>query len=314
MHTCAITDNGEAKCWGRNDQGQVGNFGTADQPTPQSIPLGSRTAVQVSSGYYHTCVVLDNGELKCWGSNSAGQLGLGTTTNHFTPQTVNLGAGRTAVSVAANGFHTCALLDNGELKCWGGNSNGQLGISSTSNSLSPHLVDLGAGRTAISVNGGNYHPCAILDNGELKCWGRNQEGQLGLGTTTDKTTPQLVEFPDTGHISQLETGFFHTCVIIDNASSWCWGRNGQGQLGIGTTAQEEYPNKVKSSFYYPHRVMSEKSPNTWFGAPEDVGQYNLDVWYNTSSNSVLHQVSLNVESPLVFANKEIVRSKINTLR
>jgi alpha-tubulin suppressor-like RCC1 family protein len=135
----------------------------------------------VSIGQYHTCAILDDGSLKCWGRNFNGELGLGSTTTQNTPQTVNLGTGRTAVSVSAGGYHTCAILDDGSLKCWGSNNAGQLGIASTIAQNTPQLVNLGTGRTAVSVDLGNSNTCVILDDGTLKCWGQGTSGQLGIG-------------------------------------------------------------------------------------------------------------------------------------
>ena len=109
--------------------------------------------------------------MSCWGDNFYGQLGIGTNIDSTVQRVVDLGVGRSAVSISLGQSHTCAILDNGNLKCWGKNSFGQLGISSTSDQNTPQLVDLGPGRTAVSVSLGNEHTCAILDNGSLKCWG-----------------------------------------------------------------------------------------------------------------------------------------------
>ena len=125
-HSCAILDNGDLKCWGRDNSGQLGDGGTnTDTNTPSStaIDLGTgRTAVAVSSGQFHTCVILDNGDLKCWGLDQYGQLGDGgtnTDTNAPSSTAIDLGTGRTAVAVSAGTYHTCAILDNSDLKCWG---------------------------------------------------------------------------------------------------------------------------------------------------------------------------------------------------
>ena len=184
-HTCAILDNGDLKCWGRDSNGQLGNGGSntnLNAPSSTAINLGTgRTAVAVSTGAYHTCAILDNGDLKCWGWGARGQLGHGATTSLNSPPStaINLGTGRTAVAVTAGADHTCAILDNGDLKCWGSDSNGQLGDGgSNANRNSPPSapINLGTGRTAIAVSATDDTTCAILDNGDLKCWGNNNKG------------------------------------------------------------------------------------------------------------------------------------------
>ena len=212
-HTCAILDNGDLKCWGRDSSGQLGDgaiqFGTpysdTNAPSSTAINLGSgRTAVAVSAGSAHTCAILDNGEAKCWGSNSFGSLGDGgsnTNTNAPSSTAINLGTGRTAVAVSAVNANTCAILDNGEAKCWGYDNSGQLGdggSNTNTNAPSSTAINLGTGRTAVAVAGGNSHNCAILDNGEAKCWGYNGNGQLGDGgSNTNQGSPVAVSGSNT---------------------------------------------------------------------------------------------------------------------
>ncbi len=199
------------------------------------------SAIALESGGYHSCSILNNGSLKCWGQNNFGQLGIGTSgydTSQTTPQLVDLGVGRTAVSLGLGFYHTCAILDDGSLKCWGYNLYGQLGIGtsgSTTSQTTPQSVDLGVGRTAVSVSLGSYHTCAILDDGSLKCWGHNNNGQLGIGSTTTQTTPQSVDLGVGRTAVSLSLGSYHTCAILDDGSLKCWGYNSYGQLGIGTS-------------------------------------------------------------------------------
>ena len=197
-HTCAILDNGDLKCWGQDYYGQLGDGGSStntNAPSSTAIDLGTgRTAVAVSAGTHHTCAILDNGDLKCWGYDQYGQLGDGgtnTDTNAPSSTAIDLGTGRTAVAVSAGYYHTCVILDNGDLKCWGYDYYGQLGDGgqlwtssnpTDTNTPSSTAIDLGTGRTAVAVSA-NHHTCAILDNGDLKCWGYNQYGQLGDGGT-----------------------------------------------------------------------------------------------------------------------------------
>ena len=118
----------------------------------------------------HTCVILDNGSVSCWGYGSNGQLGNGETSSKFTPTlTSSLGIGRTAVAISSGTRHTCAILDNGSVSCWGNGYYGQLGNGGTSDKSMPTLTSsLGTGRTAVAISSGQYHTCAILDNGQSR--------------------------------------------------------------------------------------------------------------------------------------------------
>ena len=196
-YTCAILDNGDLKCWGRDNYGQLGDGGSntnTNAPSSTAIDLGTgRTAVSVSTGTYHTCAILDNGELMCWGKGQYGQLGDGGSNSNLNAPSstaIDLGTGRTAIAVSAGDSHTCAILDNGDLKCWGRDYHGQLGDGGTNtdtNAPSSTAIDLGTGRTAVAVDAGYQHTCAILDNGDLKCWGDDYEGQLGDGGSNTNT-------------------------------------------------------------------------------------------------------------------------------
>jgi len=197
-HTCAILDDGSLNCWGYDVYGQLGDGGSnSDKTTPVSVSLGTgRTAVAVSAGGLHTCAILDDGSLKCWGSDAYGQLGDGGWNSaKTTPVSVSLGTGRTAVAVSAGRYHTCAILDDGSLKCWGYGGHGQVGDGG-SNTITntPVSVSLGTGRTAVAVSAGGLHTCAILDDGSLKCWGRDTYGQLGDGGS-NTPRPHLFRFP-----------------------------------------------------------------------------------------------------------------------
>ncbi|MBI4676690.1 MAG: hypothetical protein HY748_03835 [Elusimicrobia bacterium] len=269
-HTCALLDNGAVKCWGRNGVGQLGLGDTSsrgggpgemgDNLPPVSLGTG-RTAMAIAAGYTHTCALLDNGAVKCWGYNGNGQLGLGDTSwrgdgpgemGDSLPA-VSLGTGRTALAIAAGGGHTCALLDNDAVKCWGQNEYGQLGLGDTSwrgdgpGEMGDNLpaVSLGAGRTASVVVAGAYHACALLDNGAVKCWGRNDGGELGLGDTSHRGDGPG-EMGDSLPAVSLGTGrtavaiaggWYHTCALLDNGTVKCWGYNDYGQLGLGDTSR-----------------------------------------------------------------------------
>ena len=240
--TCAILDDDSLVCWGFNNKGQLGDGTTTNRHAPTLVNLGAgRSAKAIRFGgtshaNSHTCAILDDDSLVCWGSNNTGQLGDGTTTDRHDPTAVDLGASRTAQVLHVGKSHNCAILDDNSLKCWGANGNGQLGDGSTTGRHSPVAVDLGDSRTAQAVSLGISHTCAILDNGELKCWGANAKGQLGDRTTTDRHTPTPVNLGDGRTAQSIHLGEKHTCAILDDNSLKCWGDNNSGQLGDGTTS------------------------------------------------------------------------------
>jgi len=251
FHTCAIVDNGSVACWGSGSNGKLGNGGTSDSLTPTlTSSLGpGRTAVAISAGSGHTCAILDNGSVSCWGSGGNGALGNGGTSNSLTPTlTSSLGIGRTAVAISAGGAYTCALLDNGSVSCWGSGSNGKLGNGGTSNSLTPTLTSsFGSGRTAVAIEVGTVHACAILDNASVSCWGKGTQGQLGNASTSDSLTPTLTSSLGSGRTAvALSADEKHTCAILDNGSVSCWGYAGSGALGNGYGANGSTPTLTSS--------------------------------------------------------------------
>ncbi len=209
-HTCALRA-GTVKCWGYNGSGQLGLGDTADRgdgPGEMGVNLPAvdlgpgRTATAITAGEVHTCALLDDATIKCWGANGFGQLGLGDTETRgdgpgemgVNLPAVDLGPGRTATAITAGGAHTCARLDDATVKCWGWNGFGQLGLGDTADrgdgpgemGANLPVVDLGPGRTATAVTAGYTHTCALLDDATIKCWGANYAGQLGLGDTANR--------------------------------------------------------------------------------------------------------------------------------
>jgi alpha-tubulin suppressor-like RCC1 family protein len=182
-HTCAVLDNRELRCWGSNDDGQLGLGDQTARLRPEDpVNLGpGRSAVEIAVGFHFTCARLDNGEVKCWGLNREGQLGLGDSIPRSGPTlAVALGQGRTAVQIAAGFAFACARLDDASVKCWGDNASGQLGLGDADGRASPtNAVDLGSGIKAVAIAVGLIHVCALLDNGRVACWGDNDGRQLG---------------------------------------------------------------------------------------------------------------------------------------
>jgi alpha-tubulin suppressor-like RCC1 family protein len=256
-HACAVLDTGQLRCWGYNADGQLAQGNTNDigddlGETTVPVDLGiGRTAVAADAGDYHTCVILDTGQVRCWGFNFLGQLGQGHSDTigdnpGETTVLVDLGPGRTAVALSAGYNTTCAVLDNGQLRCWGGNDVGQLMQGNTDHigddpGESTVPVNLG-GQAASAISVGLDHVCAIRVDGGLRCWGGSNYGQLGLGRTQPfgdgpgETSVGQVDLPAGRTAVAVTAGDTHSCAVLDSGQLRCWGFNGSGGLGQGTTA------------------------------------------------------------------------------
>lgn len=243
QHTCAVIRGGAVKCWGINTDGRLGNGTTTDSTEPVGVTGLASKATAIAAGNAHTCAVAD-GAVKCWGGNSSGQLGSGTNTDSVVPVDVSglaRGAGA-AAAVTAGSLHTCLLTSGGGVKCWGDNSSGQLGDGTTANSAIPvDVAGLASGVSAIAAGG--VHTCALTNIGRVKCWGANNDGQLGNGTTADSLVPVDVANLGSG-VGAIAAGGSQTCVLarsgFTDGAVECWGSN----LGDGTTASSSIPVEV----------------------------------------------------------------------
>ncbi|HZN19292.1 MAG TPA: tandem-95 repeat protein [Micromonosporaceae bacterium] len=238
LHSCAILDTGQVRCWGGNDNGQLGNGTTTTSTAPVLVP-GLSAVLQVSAGGSHTCTLLHGGTIRCWGLNGNGQLGNGTTANSLVPVAVTGVSG--AKAVAAGGFHTCAVLGDGTVRCWGNDAMGQVGDASAGDTSSAPAAVSGitAANPAKALSLGEFHSCALLTDGAVRCWGHNGFGQLGDGTTGDRSTATAVAGlpdPTVDPALVLSTGSSHTCVLLDDDDRTvrCWGHNAYGSLGHAT--------------------------------------------------------------------------------
>lgn len=287
QHACAVTIGGGVKCWGSNGSGELGALPYGQSPVPLDVTGISSGAVAVAAGYRHACAVLDTGAVKCWGSNTLGELGDGTTstTPVVSPTTVtglppstaiaagyrhscavtqdgaamcwgNNGSGQLgndsfvhssvpvlavasgATAVAAETYYSCAVVNGGVL-CWGANNQGQLGNGSLIPSPTPVAVT-GLGGSQIAVTAGLYHACALEDGGRVRCWGDNSAGQLGNGSIGGRSTTPTDVY-GIGNAVAISAGQTHTCAVLADGSTRCWGYNGYGQLGDGTTSTTGMP-------------------------------------------------------------------------
>ncbi len=226
-HACALTVDGEVQCWGQNSSGQLGDGTTNSSSSPVTVP-GLQQVQMVSAGLRHTCALTANGGVKCWGDNSKGQLGDESTTSSSSPVDVaGLASGVRAVSAGV--FHTCALMNDNTVQCWGDNAYGQLGDGSTTASSHPVSVTGLSGVREIDTHLA-YHACALTDAGVIKCWGANRFGQLGDGATENRKSPvDVTGLP--AAVQAVATGANHACALTAEGDVMCWGSNYFGQGG-----------------------------------------------------------------------------------
>jgi alpha-tubulin suppressor-like RCC1 family protein len=234
-YSCARKTDGTLWCWGYNLSCQLGDNTSTDRKIPVrtgSTTLGSAVA-QVSVGQEHGCARKTNGTLWCWGRNSGGQLGDGTTTTRCIPVQAGTGTLGTAVAqFAVGGTHSCAIKTDGTLWCWGYNDSGQLGDGTTVNKTAPVQVTA-LGNTVAEVALGYSHTCARKTDGTIWCWGYNSLGELGDGTSTNRTTPVQAASELVGNsAAQIVAGNNHNCVRKTDGTFWCWGANSLQQLGF----------------------------------------------------------------------------------
>ena len=225
-HTCAVLIAGGVKCWGAGGYGRLGDGSNASSNVPLNVvDLGTQVK-SIAAGGFHTCALLVDGVVKCWGWSVNGQLGNGSTFTAEGPVTViDLDE---AVAISTGSLHTCALTTAGELKCWGSNGNKQLGRSRIQQSASPLVVSgLGDDITTISSSGSSS--CAMSSAGIAKCWGWNQFGGLGDGTTISRHQP--VQVIGLTNLKAITVGSSHTCAVTALRRMRCWGYNQDGEVG-----------------------------------------------------------------------------------
>jgi len=271
-HTCVVDDAFAVRCWGQNHAGQLGH-GRNDVPSRRKIgdneapsaadpvDLGGNLAWKVATGDLHSCAVLVDGGVVCWGQNRFGVLGSGDEAAGGSSigddegpadvpagedMTVNLGRNRTAKAIAAGGSHTCVIDDLDDVMCWGLSSKGQLGYPNTEEVIGDdedpgeaNAVNLGP-RHVKAIAAGYEHTCAVTDHGAVYCWGDNSAGQLGLPDLTDQIgddeTPASAGPVDLNGMKAVDVtaGRAHTCATMEDATLRCWGDNTYGATGLGT--------------------------------------------------------------------------------
>jgi alpha-tubulin suppressor-like RCC1 family protein len=224
-HTCAISGDHQAFCWGANDAGQVWNF-SGNTAVPMRIP-GALGWSQISAGSTHTCAVRVDGSVWCWGANERGQLGDGTTAGGG--DMVQAPLPEAAALVAAGESRTCARTVSGVVYCWGAIwTNSENGLEFTRAQLIPQLVPGAPPMAFLAV--GSFTTCGADLTGAAYCWEGNPRGEMGTGTQTGSTTPVALS----GGLAfvQLSAGIVQTCGVAVNGAGYCWGDDTFGELGI----------------------------------------------------------------------------------
>jgi len=250
-HTCALAETGTAFCWGRNDDGQLGD-GTRDDRAAPTPVAGGLTFRALAAGFRHTCGLTDAGDAYCWGENGRRQLGDGEQSpwrrSHAAP--VRVDGGHRFIAIGGGQSHTCGVTDAGALYCWGDNTWSQYGIGRlTGGERTP--VRASGDQTFATVEPGGLNTCGITRDGAAFCWGRNDEGQAGVGR--DIRTPYVPTPVLGGHrFAVLAAWTYHTCGVTTEGRGYCWGLNGLGALGDGSgllTATYE-PSAVSGGYTF----------------------------------------------------------------
>lgn len=243
--SCGLTGAGAAYCWGVNSNGQLGDGTVSNRTSPVAVS-GGLTFQSISAGGIHACGLTTAGKVFCWGNNINDQVGDGTTTDRSTPTQIL--SALTFKTVSAGGLHSCALATDGTAYCWGYNANGELGDGTTTNRSTPVAVStslvfqsISASKTAAFSNTPGFS-CALTPAGSALCWGYNGDGELGNGSTTNRTTPGSISGGIT--FSGLDAGGQHACGWTSSGATYCWGLNNDGQLGDGTATSRSVPTPV----------------------------------------------------------------------
>ena len=261
-HTCGVTDDNDAYCWGRGRYGRLGNGTTANSKTPIAVS-GGLSFESVNSGMAHTCGITTNGDAFCWGRNEDGILGNNSVEGSLVP--VPVSGGHTFGSINAGSATTCGITTSGHAYCWGASDFGNLlgqGDDDRDRKFAPGLVAGDFNFKPDSISVGLDHVCAISTADKAVCWGRGRYGKLGigpgdgLGVLENLRTPREVN----GNLSftLLSTGVFQTCGITTDGKAYCWGRNGSGQLGDGSTTMRVEPAAVSANLSFKELSIGVK--------------------------------------------------------
>ena len=329
--SCSLTNNGEIWCWGGGEYGQLGTgtdlctvsgdyscTGATNHPPLQvALPAGTSALSISDMGGEHACAILDTGDALCWGYNVYGQLGDGTVcsggdwwqpNNNPSPAGCNAYDGRylpvivskatlpsnsSFISISTGDSHTCGILDTNALYCWGNNFYGQLGFGNTTFSSTPRFV----ANDVVAVGTGRWHTCALDTDKSVACWGNNDYGQLGIGNINDQYVPTPINLSSNISVISLEVGPHNSCIITDNFTPYCWGRNNWGQA----SAQQHH-------FHWGHDDRINPA-ELWSGDNHQIIPNYTGDWNNSAiAMSINNQAvcSIKMDAILVHGHTDVV--------
>lgn len=271
-NACALLNDKTVRCWGWNFAGQLGDGTTTDRQNPVAVS-GLTGVTALASGYHHVCAVVTDGTLRCWGRNDYGQLGNGTNTNALTPVT---SYSSRVLAVSAGYTHTCILGTNRYVSCSGANSFGQLGSDSTTNrNYFSGVSGLGGGLSAVTTGG--HSSFAIRSDGKVFAWGANFDGQLGDGSTTNRTT--AVAVTNLTGATQLSASEYNSCALMMDGSVKCAGYGDASRLGNGNmdsspvhVAVLKLTSVVQLSTHFAHSCARQSTGDVYCWGEGDFGQ------------------------------------------
>lgn len=252
-HTCAVTNEGLAYCWGINDNGQLGNNSTTNSNKPVAVntdgALNGKTIKSITVGDYNSCAIDTDNLAYCWGLNSSGQLGNNSTTSSSVPVAVSM-VGKAVKSISTGDNYSCAIANDGLAYCWGLGTSGQLGNNNTINMSVPTPIYMDGvlkGLTIKSISTGAFSTCAIASDNLSYCWGKNNISQLGNNSNVDVFVPVRVLGPlDGTPVKEISAGEYHACALTFDNDAYCWGWNLYGQLGDGSNNSSAIPIAIKT--------------------------------------------------------------------
>lgn len=247
-HLCIRDNSAVVKCQGDNKYGQLGNASNVASATPVQAAVitgaaAATQATQVVSGANHSCALMANKNVKCWGLNNFRQLGTPTNSVPSMNSPVDVpNLANNITELASMADHSCALHASDEISCWGANPYGQLGDGT----IAPFkgAVTVSGISNAREVSTGVSHSCALVAGGAVKCWGSNEFGQLGNGTLVTSSKPVSV-IGLARPATEIAVGGYHSCARLDTGELYCWGRDNKGQLGDGSTSDSPVPRRVQ---------------------------------------------------------------------